>query len=281
MIESTFVRGARYLCRKLSRYYVQPVHTEIKAKVKIDHTPVTDLDHYALESFRRLIEKHFPDQYTIGEEDLLSPDELRRLMFMMNEPQWSIDGLDGTWHFQAGTNSYGAAIARRLGSWVEEAIIFRPIDWALHRSGFFWAARGKGAWEWCSCTKCGGTYNRLRTAKHNHRRLVVMLEGSSREFWNNAALANIGKTLTTRPSLSSCIAATTVARGNAEARAVVTARQNPWDGWPIALFIDEAGGVVTDHAGKPYSAHDCSNLVAAANREDHAAILRIMEGGAA
>jgi fructose-1,6-bisphosphatase/inositol monophosphatase family enzyme len=101
-----------------------------------------------------------------------------------------------------------------------------------------------------------------------------------RSYRQAEALANIGKALTTRPRLSSCIAATTVARGHPEVRAVVTAGHKPWDGWPIALFIQEAGGMVTDHAGKRYSAEDCSNRIAAANPEDHSAILRIMKGGA-
>lgn len=69
-----------------------------------------------------------------------------------------------------------------------------------------------------------------------------------------------------------------VVRGNPEARAVVTAGHNPWDGWLIAFFIEEAGGVVTDRAGNPYSACDCSHLIPAANPEDYEAILRVMEG---
>ncbi len=96
-----------------------------------------------------------------------------------------------------------------------------------------------------------------------------MLEGSSKKFWTTS-IKNVGANLTTRPSLSSCIALTTMMRGSLEGRAIVTAGHRPWDGWPIALFTEEAGGIVTDHDGNPYRTNDCSNLIAAANPTDHA-----------
>jgi fructose-1,6-bisphosphatase/inositol monophosphatase family enzyme len=279
MTESPFLEEVRLLCGNLLPKFIGAAHAIMDTKVKIDGTPVTSLDEYAMESFRRVIEKRFPRQVTIGEEDKRDADQLQRLMSRDDESQWSIDGLDGTWHFEAGTNSYGAAIAQRYGENVEQAIIFRPIDMALRGNGFFYAARGEGAWEYCSCSQCGGVYHRLHTAAHNPRRFVAMLEGSSKDF-AKPPLLNIGVNLTTRPSMSSCIAATTVARGSLEARAVVTTGHKPWDGWPIALFIQEAGGIVTDHQGDPYSASDCGKLIAAANSEDHTTILQLLKGGA-
>ncbi len=281
-----FTHDLRHLCMELLPYYIGSAHEKMDTKAKEDGTPVTDLDNYTLKRFRDLITSRFPGHFTIGEEDKRSAEETARIISREDQYQWSIDGLDGTWHYEAGTNSYGAALALRYGPTLLYAMYFRPIDMMLRGNGLFWAERGNGAWEWCGCKKCGGRYHRLHTVPYNSRRLTILLEGSSKRFWTTS-VRNIGANITTRPSLSSCIATTTIARGESlEARVLVTSGHKPWDGWPIALFIEEAsretGGKVTDHQGNPYSASDCSNLVAAGNEVDHTRIIELLnpkEGG--
>lgn len=271
-----FTEELRMLCLELLPRFVGSAHQKMETKVKEDSTPVTSLDDYAMERFRTLISAKFPDHFTIGEEDKRNEEEMRQILGRPDQYQWSIDGLDGTWHFDAGTNSYGAGVALRYGNYILFTMYFRPIDMALRGNGFFYAEKGKGAWEWCGCKECGGKYHRLYAAPYNpKRRLVVMLEGSSKKFWTTA-VRFVGAAETTRPSLSSCIAATTLARGNAEPRVIVTSGHKPWDGWPLALMVQEAGGIVTDHRGSPYSAEDCSNLIAAANGTDHAHVLMLL-----
>ena len=268
-----FVKKLKGLCRKLLPLYVGTAHGKVGTKIqtKEDTPPVVDLDNYSLARFRALIARCFPEDYTIGEEDRKSPEEMAKLLAVRDRHQWTIDGLDGTWHFIRGTNSYGAMISRRLGDNIVFSMIFRPIDMALRGNGFFYAERGGGAWEWCSEHR---KYHRLKAAAHGSlERTTVLLEGSSKKFFEEP-VSLLGKKITTRPSLSSCIAATTVARGDASA--VVTVGHKPWDAWPIALFVQEAGGVVTDHRGDPFSPEDSGNVIAAASNEDHREILMLL-----
>ena len=267
-----FTAELRNLFTDLARYYIGSTHIERGTKIKpADNTPVTDLDNFALVQLRRIISSRFPSDYTLGEEDGLNPDDIKQVLERQDELQWTVDGLDGTWHYAAGTNSYGATIARRFGNKILYAVIFRPVDAQLRHNGFFWAERGKGAWEWCGdCIN----YHQLRTAHAGKLgRMVVMLEGSSKNFFR-PPVSYVGEAETTRPSLSSCIAATTVARGDASA--LVTVDNKPWDNWPSILLIEEAGGIVTDYQGNPWSPENCGNIVAAANKADHERILRLL-----
>jgi len=273
-----FTRELMGLFVELLPCYIGTAHERAGTKIiaKSDGTPVIDLDNYTLSRLRELIVKQFPGDFIVGEEDRKNDEEIRRILERQNEYQWTIDGLDGTWHFIRGTNSYGAMVARRLGNEILYSAIFRPVDMALRGNGFFYAERGQGAWEWCS--KCA-IYHKLRAAQHGElERITVMLEGGSRDFFKYPPISKLGEKIITRPSLSSCIAATTVARG--DATAVITRNHKPWDAWPIISFVEESEGesIVTDHAGNPYSLENCSNIVAAGNKEDHALIIEILNG---
>ena len=103
--------------------------------------------------------------------------------------------------------------------------------------------------------------------------MTVLLEGSSKMFFNEPILT-LGRTVTTRASVSSSVAATTVAL--AKASAVVTVKNAVWDNWPIWLMIQEAGGIVTDWRGNPLTLENCGDMIAAANADDHAKIVEIL-----
>lgn len=251
--------------------YIGTAHKTSGTKVrsKTDGTPVTDLDNHSLSMLRMLIEKYCPEDFTIGEEDKRDSKQIQEILERQDQYQWTIDGLDGTWHFARGTNSYGAMVARRYGKNILYAAIFRPIDERLRGNGFFYTERGKGAWRWCrACSK----FHQLHTVKQEDR-LLVMLEGSSKKFYK-PPIANLGQAVTTRPSLSASVAATTVASGKASA--VVTVENKPWDNWPIMLFVEEAGGIVTDWHGNPATPENCGNIIAAATAEDHAQIVKLL-----
>ena len=139
-----FTAELRNLFTDLARYYIGSTHIERGTKIKpADNTPVTDLDNFALVQLRRIISSRFPSDYTLGEEDGLNPDDIKQVLERQDELQWTVDGLDGTWHYAAGTNSYGATIARRFGNKILYAVIFRPVDAQLRHNGFFWAERGR------------------------------------------------------------------------------------------------------------------------------------------
>jgi len=266
-----FTEELRKLFAGLTPLYIGKAHDKRGDKIKNDGTPVGNLDFYAMEKILGLISTYFPGEQTISEEDEKDTDEMTRILADQTKCQWTVDGLDGTGNRRMGTNSYGAMVSRRQGDTIIFAAIFRPVDETLYGNGFFYAEYGKGAWQWCD--ECN-TYHRLHTAIHGElERLVVMLEGSSKKFFK-PAMSTLGLKITARPSFSSSIAATTVAMG--KTTALVTVENKPWDNWPVILIIQEAGGVVTDWQGNSLALEDCGNIVAAANPEDHATIVKII-----
>lgn len=250
--------------------YLGGPHERLGDKIKGDGTPVGSLDHLALARLRELVREYFPSDDTIGEEDNAGTKSPNK----GESPEWDIDGLDGTGNRRMGLNSYGAAIVRRQGDKVLYSAIFRPIDQALRGNGFFYAEHGGGAWQWCDEHRC---YHQLHTAEEGQlERITVMVEGSSKKFFKSAQICGLGKSLTVRPGFSSCIAATAVALGNASA--FVSVDNAPWDNLPAALFIEEAGGKVTDWDGNALTFATSRNIIAAGNAADHEAILMAMKG---
>lgn len=268
-----FTVELRDLFLNLLPRYIGTAHkrADTKVSMKPDQTELTDLDNGSLAELRALIGKHFPNDFTIGEEDKRNESQIQEILARRDQPQWTIDGLDGTWHFVRGTNSYGAMVARRMGDQILYAAIWRPVDMALRGNGFFYAEHENGAWEYCSdCRGC----HRLRAAQRDKlERLTVLLEGSSKNFYK-PPISSLGQKVTTRPSLSSCIAATTVARG--DATAVITVGHEPWDAWPIILFVEQSGGIVTDWKGNHVTPENCGNIIAAANETDHGHLLGLL-----
>jgi len=263
----------RRLFVKLTPAYIGTNHTSVGDKIvsKHDGTPVGDLDNQTLRELRALISKHFPEDFTIGEEDQKSEEEMRRILARKNQRQWTIDGLDGTGNRRMGTLSFGAMVSLRLRDEILFAAIFRPADEECRGGGFFFAERGKGAWIWCDEHN---EYERLRTAREGKlERIVVMLEGSSKKFPRLQIAHLIGK-VTTRSSFSTCVAATSVAMGRASA--FVSVENQPWDNWPAWLIIEEAGGIVTDQLGRRATPENCGNMLAAGNATDHATLLNLL-----
>ncbi len=265
-----FAEELRNLFVNLIPSYMGKPHDKRDDEIKNDGTPVGNLDLYIMEKLQELISKHFPGEITIGEEDKKSLEEMLRLM-NQRKCQWTIDGLDGTGNRSMNTNSYGAMVSRRQGNIILFAAIFRPVDEVLRGNGFSYAKHGEGAWQWCyECNE----YHQMFTAKHGElKRLTVMLEGSSKKLFQ-PPISTVGLEITTRLSFSNCVAATTVAMGKASA--LVTVENKPWDNWPAACLIKEAGGVVTDWRGNSFAPENCENMIAAANREDHVVILEII-----
>src|SRR3989344_154565 len=113
-----FTKALKTLFLELLPLYVPKSHERAgtKVRLKTDNTPVTDLDNHTLDRLRGLITHWFPSDRTIGEEDKKSHGEMTRILADEANYYWTIDGLDGTFHFIRGTNSYGAMVSRRKGN---------------------------------------------------------------------------------------------------------------------------------------------------------------------
>lgn len=266
-----FVDQLRGLFMSLIPQYLGTAHSARGDKIKNDGTPQGNLDLSTLQNLSSFIAEHFPGDRVIGEEDERSKEAMEMLLARGDECQWTVDGLDGTGNRGMRTNSYGAMISRRYGEKILFAAIFRPVDEVLYRNGFFCAEHEQGAWQWCGEHN---TFHPLHTASPGElERLVVLLEGGSKKFFK-PPIADLGQVITTRPSLSTSIATTTVIQRRASA--LITVENMPWDNWPAWLMIKEAGGTVTGWNGEEPTPQNCGNMIAAANPEDHEAILNIL-----
>ncbi len=263
-----FTTALRGLFLSLLPNYIGTAHEQLGDKIKGDGTPVGSLDHLALAKLREVVHNYFPADSTVGEEDNIKDENHGE------RPEWYLDGLDGTGNRRMGLNSYGAAISRRQGDDVLYAAIFRPVDQTLRGNGFFYAENGRGAWQWCEEHQL---YHQLHVAREGQlERLTVMLEGSSKKFFKSPQVSELGKTLTVRPSFSSCVAATALAQGHVGA--LVSVDNAPWDNLPAIIFAQEAGGIVTDWNGDWPTFENSRNIVASGNGTDQRAILKLLKG---
>ena len=235
-----------------------------------DGTPVGDLDRFAMRKLRECISIHFPNDLTVGEEDKLGAGDMERILADSEHRWWTVDGLDGTGNRQMET-TFGGMVSLRQGDAILYSAIFRPMDQKIFGNGFFTAERGCGAWRWYGKKR----RRQLWTVKHDpEKRLVVIMEGSSRKFFHSPRTVRLGQTVTTRSSVSSCFATTIVAGG--QASSLLVHGNPPWDEWPSLLFITEAGGIVSDWDGNPVTPTNCSNIIASGNEIDHAYFVELL-----
>lgn len=261
-----FTETLRETFKSLLPDYIGGAHEWLGDKIKGDGTPVGSLDHRADTKLLNLVRIFFPDDNTVGEEDETKTEA------RPGQAEWSRDGLDGTGNRRMGLNSYGGALSRRQGDSILYAAVFKPYDQMTRGNGFYYAERGKGAWQACAEHTC---YHQLLTARDGElERITVMLEGSSKKIFKSPEISALGKILTTRTGFSSCVAAIAVASGHASA--LVTVDNAPWDNLSSALFIQEAGGIVTDWSGNSLTFANSRNMIAAGNAADHAAIMQAM-----
>lgn len=263
---------ALFTTGELLQLYIGKAGEVTGTKIKsTDGTPITNLDKYALNLLRQLISVKFPDDFTIGEEDDYTPEQIQAIL-SRKDFQWTIDGLDGTGNLITGLNSYGATISRRRGNQVLYAASFRPIDYALRGNGFFFAIPGKGTFEWYESHK---EYRKLDASTSTQlERLKIMFEGRSIKFFK-PPLSDIGQKIKTHSGFSSVVASTAVACG--QATALVTIDNAAWDNWPSIGMIEGAGGIVTDFDGNHYQLDNCGSIVASGNPADHDRILCILQ----
>ncbi len=207
------------------RYYRGGFEITIKA----DRTPVTQADREAEEAIRSILTRTFPDTGFLGEELGQEGSTARR---------WIIDPIDGTKNFVRHIPIWAVLIALEEDGQVTTGVVHNPVSGET-----FWARRGEGAWangERIHVSPCAtlseafllhSALNLLRTAGYwkGFERLV---DATSRQ-------RGFGD------YYGYCL----VAAGKGEIYA--EAALKPWDVAPMKILVEEAGGRLTDFAGRP------------------------------
>ncbi len=189
---------------------------------------------------------------------------------------WVIDPLDGTHNFLMGLPMFGTMLAYCDRGDVVFGAVFLPAQRMFGRSGLYFATRGYGAWGVDPFLDLFPLYV---SQKKKLVKALLFVEGSSRAFLKSPAVMRIVDAVPRwRANLSSCWSLVGVAGGKnmpAGADLLMTVGNKPWDNLPACLFIEEAGGRVTDFEGKRWSLENFSTLVFS-NGFLHDAVLNLL-----
>lgn len=182
-------------------------------------------------------------------------------------PLWIVDPLDGTNNFVHGLEQFAISIARVTGKETTCGVVYRPVN-----DEWFVAERGNGAWHNGrrvavssverldqALLAVGFYYDRDRMMKATLEAMEALFRLQIHGFRRLGAA-----------SLDLCLTGCGQFEGYFEFRLA------PWDFAAGRLFVEEAGGVVTDCDGlKPR--HDALSSLLAAPPRMHSRILEVIQ----
>lgn len=207
-------------------------HKSVEQKGRLD--PVTEIDRASEHAIVTMLTEHRPDDGLLGEEGASRASEGRR---------WIIDPLDGTVNFVHGIPQVAVSVALYNGD--------RPIVGVIHdplRQEVFAAAAGIG-------TTLNGSPLHVSTTAELHRAVVVT--GFPYDHDRHAAaygppfIAVLARVNGIRRLGSAALDLAWVAAGRLDAYWEYSL--GAWDMAAGALLVQEAGGVVTDIGGGPFT----------------------------
>jgi myo-inositol-1(or 4)-monophosphatase len=230
-----------------------------KVRYKTATSPVTQVDIASERAIIELITKRFKDHSFLAEETA-STIELNR---DASSYRWVIDPLDGTVNFIHGIPQVSISIAVEKNGVVLAGGVFDPF-----RDELFLAARGRGATlngRKIAVSKesvllrslliTGFPYDHQQHVREHMERLKPFLE-------KMADIRRFG---------SAAIDLSWVACGRADA--YFESKLNPWDVAAGILLVEEAGGKMSDYAGRPLRLDKIDGTIAS-NRRLFAAFLK-------
>ncbi len=217
-----FVLG---LAAKAGKVMLANFSLGMKKDWKEDDTPLTVTDTAINKMVIEEIKKKFPEHALLGEEESNMKD---------SEYVWVCDPIDGTVPFSHGYPTFMFSLALTHNGESMLGVLYDPI---LNR--MFYAEKGKGAF-------LNGKPVRVSKVK-SFKNAMVNFDTDGRLKGLRNILIEKGDAYTTT-FYSSTYGASLVACG--EFVAEVYEYNKPWDGAAVKIIIEEAGGKVTDIAGK-------------------------------
>ncbi|MBN2503633.1 MAG: histidinol phosphate phosphatase [Anaerolineales bacterium] len=219
-----FVTETAYLAGKLTQRYYQ---AEFNVTYKADNSPVTIADREAERLIRARIEKQYPQQTILGEEEGLAENADA-------SHRWIIDPIDGTKAFMRGAPFYAILIALEIEGVVEVGVAYFP---ALNE--MVAAATGAGCW-W---TTGNGAHRRAHVSDVKQLKDGILLHtdpGNFGPYGRQAAWERLMANSYHRPGYGDAYGYLLVATGRAEV--MVDPIMNAWDCGPFPPILQEAGG---------------------------------------
>ena len=243
------VEAARAAGEIAMRYYRGGVEVTIKP----DRTPVTQADREAEQAITRMLGRAFPDWGFLGEEfGERGSREIR----------WIIDPIDGTKNFIRRIPIWAVLIALEERGEITTGVALNPVTDEL-----FTARRGEGAYkngERLRVSECEAMKD--ATVLHAGLRLV-------RETGHWDGFVRLFDAGSRTRGFGDYYGYGLVAEGKAEIYVEVDLK--PWDVAAVKILVEEAGGRLTDFAGRPTI---YGGTVLATNGRLHAEALRLLAG---
>jgi myo-inositol-1(or 4)-monophosphatase len=244
--------------REVGKFLLQSLGHAQSIQFKGRANLVTEMDRRSEERLIRAIRAQHPDHAILSEEAGALPGG-------DGQPEWILDPIDGTTNYVHGLPYFCVALARRQGAQLQAGMIYHPYGDEL-----YWAERGRGAFMngqplHVSATPVlddallttGFPSDLSRTPDTNIEHFLALMP-------RTRAIRRMGSA-----SLDLC----NLAAGRLDGFWQPT--MQVWDVAPGAIIIEEAGGRVTDFAGK---AGLYEGNIAASNGKIHPALLEILQG---
>jgi histidinol-phosphatase len=221
--------------------------------IKPDQTPVTQADREAERAVKAILTRAFPDHGFLGEE--FGAEGSR-------DARWIIDPIDGTKNFVRGIPVWAVLIALEEAGEITTGVVFNPVTDEL-----FTARRGQGAFlnsKRIAVSPC----RRMSDATLLHAGLGLLRAGA---VWDG--FVRLVDATGRQRGFGDYYGYGLVAAGNAELYVEVDLK--PWDIAAVKIVVEEAGGRLTDFAGRS-DIYD--GRVLASNRWLHEEALRLLAG---
>lgn len=243
----------------LLKYYQQILKVDYK---KDEFDPVTIADRESDILIRSELQKIFPSDLILSEENDNIPDEYTGRV-------WMVDPLNGTKSFIKGVDTFAVVIGL-----VENGVPIFGCVTVPAQNKIFYAEKGIGAFQ-----KSDGKFEKIHSSLVNEieRSRLITREpsGDIRPIEDKLDKLPFSERIAEGSGAKLCVIAT----GDAEAHINTNTRASKWDISAPQIILEEAGGVVTDLDGNPIDYKDGSlnlgrSFVASANKELHRKIIQ-------
>jgi 3'(2'), 5'-bisphosphate nucleotidase len=226
----TIAKGAGKI---LMKYYTKEYETKTKNNDANDL--VTTADFESNEYIRRELQKAFPTDKILAEEDTVKETDF-------NGRAWMVDPLDGTKDFVNKGKGFAVMIGLCENGVPKLGVVYGPAQELL-----YYAEEGKGAYlvskkgtEKLKVNKCG---------KIKDSRMVVRFASGEKRAYDKIVDKFEVKEQIMESSIGLKLGI--IARKNAEFHINTNLRASKWDTCAPQIILEEAGGKVTDPNGKP------------------------------
>jgi histidinol-phosphatase len=230
--------------------------SDVRVMQKPDLTPVTQADHEAEVAIVERLRPAFPDIGFLGEEFGAQGGQSRR---------WIIDPIDGTKNFVRGIPYWATLLALEEDGEITLGVVHSPATGEL-----FWARRGQGAWADGAPLRVSPV-DRLGDAMLVHSSLNLLRPLDEGRCWDG--FVRLVEATDRQRGFGDYFGYTFVLRGQAEL--MLEADVKAWDIAPFKVLFEEAGGRLTDLAGRPTI---YSGTTLASNGRLHEEVLGLLNG---